>query len=424
MPIVETTIKLSIPEGGMTLQELEEQLLIRLKEAGRNLLGAACGALEEQALGTLKRRARVQQVKVRPRDVLTAFGWVRLERRQVVGGGGYFCPLDRVLELRPRDHGSPWVREQAVALATRIPYRQATTLLSALLGTPLDHRTVHAWVRQAGATVVEDEDAQQEAAFEHGEQPASDPGVREIVVTEVDGTFIKAQREGNPSFEVRLGVLFSGKELESRTAKHKRYRLKERVLYGGVEPAEAFGERLYLAGEAKLGISHAGHLLLVGDGAEWIEALAGHRRWRATYQLDWWHIAHAIHRTFPDRPALVAEMKRALYQGQGERLLALASLARVAAQGDTERVAQLETYLRANKDGFYGARRLRQKLSPEARPVAVEGSGAIEKQMDLMVGRRFKGQGMRWTRNGANRLLKLRIRELEKACPEWGRRAA
>lgn len=45
----------------------------------------------------------------------------------------------------------------------------------------------------------------------------------------------------------------------------------------------------------------------------------------------------------------------------------------------------------------------------------VEGAGAVEKQMDVVVGRRFKGQGMRWTRRGANRLLKLRLRELERA---------
>lgn len=59
-----------------------------------------------------------------------------------------------------------------------------------------------------------------------------------------------------------LGVLYSGKQLESPTAKHCRYRLEERVLYGGVEPAEVFGERLFLAGEACLGLSHARHLLL------------------------------------------------------------------------------------------------------------------------------------------------------------------
>ena len=421
MPTVETTIRISIRAGGATLGELEEEVASALKEAGCELLMGAVQAVQEDALGRPDRARlssrQVQRVKVRSLDLLTRFGWMRLQRQQVVDSDKrrYRCPVDRVLGLAPRQHYSPWVQEQAVALATRVPYRQATTLLSEWMGVPLDHRTVYAWVQQAGRAVVVDEDAQQQAVFDDGEQPTSDPGVREIVVTEVDGTFIKAQREQAPHFEVRLGVLFSGKELESRTAKHKRYRLKERVLYGGVEPAEAFGERLFLAGEAKLGISHAKHLLLVGDGAEWIEALAGHRRWRATYQLDWWHIAHAIHRTFPDRPKLVAEMKRALYAGKGERLLALVSLARLAGDSDAERTAQLETYLRANQHGFYGARRLRQRLSPQARPVAVEGSGAIEKQQDLVVGRRFKGQGMRWTRKGANRLLKLRLRELDRA---------
>jgi len=349
--------------------------------------------------------------------MLSRFGWVRLVRCQVVDlkEGRYRCPLDEVLGLRPRRHVSPWVLAQAVGLATRIPYRQATQLLAGLMGTTLDHRTVYAWVQQAGSQVVADEDEQQEAVFGRGQEAPSDPRVREMVVTEVDGTFLKAQGEGAPEFEVRLGVLYSGKELESCTAKHRRYRLRERVLYGGVEPAEVFGERLFLAAEARLGLSHARHLLLVGDGAEWIEALAGHQRWKATYQLDWWHLTHAFYRTFPDRPELIAQLKEALYQGEGQRVVDLVALAQVLGGSDRERVAKLYGYVRANQKGFYGARRLREQLSPQAKLVAVEGSGAVEKQMDLMVGRRFKGQGMRWTRRGANRLLKLRLRQLEAA---------
>jgi hypothetical protein len=104
-----------------------------------------------------------------------------------------------------------------------------------------------------------------------------------------------------------------------------------------------------------------------------------------------------------------------LYQGQGGRLVHLVRLAQATGVGDTERVARLVTYLRVNQEGVDGARRLCPTLSPAARVVAVEGSGAVEKQMDLVVGRRFKGQGMRWTRQGANRLLKLRLRELERA---------
>ena len=364
MPIVETTITVSIPEEGVTLGKLERRVAEALQEAGRRLVAAACEAIEGQAVTALRRERRVRQVKARRLEMVTRFGWLRLMRQQIVdkASGRYRCPLDEVLGLAPRQHVTPWVREQAVGLATRIPYRQATRLLNAWLGVELDHRTVYAWVQQAGAAVVQEEDDCREAVFDCGEQPVSDPGVREIVVTEVDGTFIKAQREQAPSFEARLGLLFSGKELDSATAKHRRYRLKERVLYGGIEPAEAFGERLFLAGEAKLGISHAEHLLPVGDGAEWIEALAGHRRWQATYQLDWWHLAHALHRTFPDRPALVTELKQSLYDGDGERLINLVSLARIlpGKDGDPERVAQLESYLHANKDGFYGARRLRQ----------------------------------------------------------------
>ena len=71
--------------------------------------------------------------------------------------GRYGYPLDHILELTPRQHASPWVVAQAVALATRVPYRQATALLTGWLEAPVDHRTVYAWVQQAGAQVVAEE---------------------------------------------------------------------------------------------------------------------------------------------------------------------------------------------------------------------------------------------------------------------------
>ena len=108
MPIVETTITVSIPEGGATLAELEAVVARAVEEAGRRLLRAACAEVEEQELRRLRRR--VQQVKVRPLDMLTRFSWVRLERRQVVEGGRYTCPVDKVLGLAPRQHASPWYR--------------------------------------------------------------------------------------------------------------------------------------------------------------------------------------------------------------------------------------------------------------------------------------------------------------------------
>lgn len=415
MLTVETTITVSIPEDGLSLEALEGAVAQAVAKGGRELVVAGCRAIEEQILEG--KGARLRRDKERPLDLLSRFGWVKLWRTYVQeqGGGEYGYPLDRRLGLGPRQHASPWVRQQAVALATRLPYRQAAALLREMVGGFVDHRTLYEWVQQAGARVVAEEDAQQEAAFGRGEEAPCDEQVREIVVCEVDGTFLKAQRESVPDFEVRLGVLYSGKELESPTAKHRRYRLLERVRYGGVERAEVFGERLFLAGEARLGLSRAKDLLVVGDGADWIEAMTGRERWKATYQLDWWHLTRAFQRTFPDRPELVTQLKAALYQGRGQEVVRLVGLAHALGGKDPERVAQLYSYVRANQHGFYGAWKLREHLSPEAKVVAVVGSGAIEKQQDLVVGRRFKGQGMRWTRKGANRLLKLRLRELERA---------
>lgn len=414
MTNVETKVTLSISEEGLTLEALSDQVGEALQEAGRELLTQACQVIEAQALEA--QGAGVQRRKRRGRHLLTRFGWMKLKRWQTWDPeNGYSYPLDRVLGLRRQDRASPWILRQAVALATRLPYRQATYLLGTFIDEELDHRTLYRWLQTLGAQIVLEEDDQQQAVFRDGVIPERDPTRREIILAEVDGTFLRSQREEGDKFEVRLGVLTTGKQLVSSTAKHKRYRLLERVRYGGVEAAQDFGERLFLKGEAHLGLSHAHHVLLVGDGADWIEALAGHDRWRATYQLDWWHLTHAIRRTFPDHPKVANRLIKHLYRGQGRKILPAVRLAKRNGIGDPEQVETLLGYLETNQEGFYGAHSLRFELSPQGRRVCVVGSGAIEKHIDLTIGRRFKGQGMRWTRKGANRLLKLRIRELDRA---------
>ncbi len=413
MTTVTTTVSISIDHEGLTMEGLEAMIGHAVQQAGRELLKQVCHAVEAQLLAA---DPELRRSKQRGLHLLTRFGWIRLQRWQMRDGQGkYLFPLDRALGLQPRHHASPWITQQAVALATRIPYRQATYLLGSFLDLEIDHRTLYRWVQQAGAQIVEEEDQLQAEVFEHGVIPPRDDKSRELVLALVDGTFLRAQREEGDRFEVRLGVLASGKVLESFTAKHRRYRLQERVRYGGVENAQDFGERLYLQGEARLALSRAQFLLLVGDGADWIEALAGHERWRAIYQLDWWHLTHALQRTFPDHPKLVKHLKRLLYKGQGKKIIPAVRLAQLNGVGDPDRVASLLTYLETNEAGFYGARSLRPHLSPQAQLSCVEGSGAVEKHIDLVICRRFKGQGMRWTRAGANRLLKLRIRELDQA---------
>jgi len=89
---------------------------------------------------------------------------------------------------------------------------------------------------------------------------------------------------------------------------------------------------------------------------------------------------------------------------------------------EAKKLDELLDYLEDNWEGLYGSWSLRGKV--EAQEVLVVGSGAMEKNFELIIGRRLKKGGKSWSREGANNLLKLRVK---KQLPEdwegwWQRR--
>ena len=120
----------------------------------------------------------------------------------------------------------------------------------------------------------------------------------------------------------------------------------------------------------------------------------------ATYQLHWRHVMVKLHQTFSDQPKLVSELIDYLYSGQGEKMLTTAKLARLLCEDEDKRqkIADLVTYVENNRDGLYGSRSLRDKV--EAKKVLVCSTGAMEKNIDTVIGRRFKKCGMSWTIEG------------------------
>ena len=57
-----------------------------------------------------------------------------------------------------------------------------------------------------------------------------------------------------------------------------------------------------------------------------------------------------------------------------------------------QKIADLITYIENNRDGLYGSRFLRDKV--ETKRVPVCGTGAMEKNIDVVIDRRFKKHGM------------------------------
>jgi hypothetical protein len=108
------------------------------------------------------------------------------------------------------------------------------SLLRHKIGDEISHRTIHRWAQEEGKKPRDEEEAKQEVVFGRAEKVRNDGKQREIVVLEVDRTMLHSQGKGEDDFEAKLGIMYSGKELESETAKHRRYRLKEKVVYGGI----------------------------------------------------------------------------------------------------------------------------------------------------------------------------------------------
>jgi hypothetical protein len=105
---------------------------------------------------------------------------------------------------------------------------------------------------------------------------------------------------------------------------------------------------------------------------------------------------------------LVSELVDYLYSGRSKELLDIVKLARLLCDDDERRVkvSDLANYIESNFDGLYGSKSLKNRVEVER--VLVSSSSAMEKNIDI-VGRRFKKQGMNWTKEEASNLLKLRI---------------
>lgn len=391
---IEVVVRLTISEEDFDVNGLEKRVRAVRDEAGRQLFVRALARLEEEGLAAHPRAARQRQVE---RHLDTTLGHVVLERWRVKWKGQTTCLLDRLLGLRRNSRVSPGVKKRAGELASRRTYREASTVLSEELGTPVSAQSVHGWVQALGEAVIEPERAPASAL------PPT-PG-RQVVVVEWDETMVRSQEPGERQFAIKLGIGYSQKARQGP----KRWKLADKVVYGGVEEPEEFAERFSARREGAFQVERAEHVVVKGDGAEWIgqgaaQVFPGH-----VFQLDRWHLLDRIAQFAGQLPQLWKRLRRWVFEGRVKALVrSLRQLVGADARSEQAR-QELLGYVTRHAQAITAVDRLRPQVSPQARPLLTHGTGAMEKNIETVIARRFKRWGMRWTRRGAHRLLKLRL---------------
>ncbi|HEY8498069.1 MAG TPA: ISLre2 family transposase [Limnochordales bacterium] len=332
-------------------------------------------------------------------------------RRRPDGTWEECCPLDERLGLAARERFSPGVREWAVELATRHPFRVAAAIL-AESGTPVSHQSIHRWVQEAGAAREAEQRQAVEAIERTGEVPAGEGRGAAAVICEVDGMWVALQREAQRRWEFKLGVLHEGWEVESPAG--RRYRLKGKLAWGGDLETEAFWARGFWRFAARYDPNRVGRRVGNSDGAAWA------KEGRAWLGIEEWHL-DPFHRNAALERALGWNTRRLRRAQQAARRGDWATLVRLFAEAQADpdcpvSAAELQAvraYLEANRDGLDDWRQRRGPLPEPAR-----GLGATEPSVRHVLADRLKGKAA-WTRRGAHHMAQLRCLRYEGQLKAW-----
>jgi len=321
-----------------------------------------------------------------------------------------FFPLDKQLRLNDK-HWSEGVAEKVVKYSAKLSYAETMEALQELgqieIGTSSVWRLTQKW----GERMKQVELKEEQKANEEIEEPVANGKKQEKsgrLGASMDGTMIYIREEGWK--ELKVGCFFDvevSSSLDPETLDWEELAHARNISYvsylGG---PETFGRKMW--GEAKRRNWHGAiDTQVIGDGALWIWNLTGDYFYDAHQLVDWYHanehLATASHLAFGEG----CDQARQWYKQQELILF----------QGHADRVAQTITNLAEQKPGArdgllqqagYFANNQHRMYYLEMRADGwVIGSGMVESG-----GKRFKDRfaksGMRWSRDGAERLLPAR----------------
>jgi hypothetical protein len=310
---------------------------------------------------------------------------------------------------------SEGVAKQAVWLSGLVAYEQAGEILQKLGQIEISRASTWRRVEKWGEQIEALEKVLEMKAYVPGEGVELDPN-RSLgrMGAGMDGTKLHLREEGWK--ELKVGSIF---EIEKRKRKDKETQEEIEVGHavkngyvahlGG---PEVFGRKLWAEARQRNWM-HAEDSIVIGDGASWIWNLTGEHFYQSHQIVDWYHalehLANASKILYgegsPKAHRWYRRWETKLYQGHAGQIAT--RLTRLARQHPkkSEDLRKEAQYFRNHKK-----RMQYLEMREEGYPI---GSGMVESEAKQYKAR-FSGPGMRWSREGAQRLLPIRTAIMSK----------
>ena len=333
---------------------------------------------------------------------------------------GQIAPLDEALGLEPQQRTSGELKQAGCALAIFVPFETVTALLGLLSGVRVSAGAVWLWVQEAGQRAMERLERELKGLLE-GQAPAEEPIDAQTaalpLLVGADGVMVPFRpEEGTPKGktvwrEVKVAILARLGRRTTRMGQEVTH-LERRRLVAVLGDVDALAPRLWLEA-LRQGIRSAKQVAWLSDGARGFWRLfSEHLGKYATGILDFYHAAQNVWkgaaawldgRTKRARQWFVLARHR-LRHGEADKVLAdIAQALELDGLPDSARetLTRLYTYLDKHRDHINY-----EKFKELGLPI---GSGLVESACKWLIQQRFKGVGMRWSDDGFNHLLHLRL---------------
>lgn len=353
----------------------------------------------------------------RSKNLLTVLGEVRYRRTllECPACGRRVCPGDERLDIEGTTR-SPGLRRMMARAGSKSTFKEGRDDLKVYAGLTVSAKDVERVAECIGADM--ERWLQPERKRWIAYRPAGIVAkTLPVLYIEADGTGVPmtrqelAGRKGKQpdgtsrTREAKLGCVFT-QTTTDREGRPMRDPQSTRFV-GAIETAEEFGWRLY-AESVRLGLYQAQRVVLLGDGAEWINTLHDLHWPQALRIVDLYHAREHV-----------ARLCQALFAGQDKKIThhrirwwadldagrveaivwQAQSLLPPAGRAGEEATREI-AYLAKNKEYMRYATFRRQNL--------FVGSGVIEAGCGSIIGLRLKQSGMEWTVRGANAIITLR----------------
>ena len=368
--------------------------------------------------------AAVRSKGMASRQMMSLVGLVRWQRR--VGRCSQGCtipqvaPFDEMLGVQPHQRTSGELQCLGCALAVFVPFATAARLLGWYCGGVVSPRAVWCWVQAAGHHAMKH--LQEElAAVARGHEPTPEPRTAEAAALPLavgaDGVMVPFRPDaGAPRGrirwrEVKVGVLARIGQHRTRTGQVVT-RLTQRRLVAVLGDTEALKLRLWLEA-LRQGLRNAPQVVWLSDGGRGLwrlfdECFAG----TATGILDFYHAAQNLWKSaaaWLDGRTTQARRwftwaRHRLRHGRPAGVLGdLAEALDVEGIPDTARETLRTVYVYLERHRAHIDYAIYKELGLPL------GSGMVESACKWLVQQRFKGVGMRWSEDGFNHLVHLRL---------------